>query len=102
MSGLALVLVFAGPVLFAFCSRNGVEYFLGRSGGAYWDDRGYCKTHPNGQMKLYQELVSCREILTRQEYCIRHLHETAKVGSYTLMCDTFLGQEDEHDPYDAY
>ncbi len=37
--------------------RNGAEYFSGDSGGAYWDNMTYCKSHPNGQMKIYSKLA---------------------------------------------
>ena len=98
---LVVAVVLVGVGLIAY-SRNGAEYFAGDSGGAYWSDMDYCKTHPNGQMKIYAQLVSCQQILAQQNYCSNHMDGSVKLGSDTIVCDLFLGVQDEHSPYDVY
>ena len=81
--------------------RNGPEYFTGNSGGAYWDNMNYCKTHRQGQMKIYKQLVSCQEILAHRRYCRKQIDESISIDGTTIPCDSFLGvEEDDHSPWD--
>lgn len=82
--------------------RNGAEYFSGDSGGAYWDNMTYCKTHPTGQMKIYSKLVGCEQIRAYRKYCSKNLDESISVDGTQILCDQFLGKDDDHSPYDAY
>lgn len=101
-SNLAFLVVVILVCLGFFYLRNGSEYFTGNSGGAYWDHMNYCKTHRDSQMKIYNQLVSCHEILAHRKYCINHFDESITVGGTTIACDSFLGKEDDHSPWDAY
>jgi hypothetical protein len=87
---------------YGFYSRNGAAYFSGTSGGAYWDHRKYCETHPDGRIKIYSQLVPCRAILQAREYCARHLDGSISLVRETLQCDAFLGVQDDHSPWDAF
>ena len=89
--GAAVVLVVLGFLYL----RSGSEYFFGNSGGAYWDNMNYCKTHRDSQMKIYKELVNCREILAHRTYCRKHLDESITIDGSTIPCDRFLGIEDD-------
>lgn len=82
--------------------RNGPEYFSGESGGAYWDNMTYCRSHPAGQMKIYSKLVSCEQIRAYQGYCNKNLDENITVDGTQIPCNRFVGKEDDHSPYDAY
>jgi hypothetical protein len=95
----AAILLVGGIFLYL---RSGGEYFLGTSGGAYWDNMTYCGTHRDGQMKVYSKLVPCREILTQRKYCRKHLDDDIVIDGTSIACDKFLGVEDDHSPYDAY
>ena len=101
-SNLALLLAIVLIGLGFFYLRNGREYFTGNSGGAYWDHMNYCKTHRDSQMKIYNQLVSYHEILTHRNYCINHLDENITIDGTAIACDSFLGKEDDHSPWDAY
>ena len=85
-----------------FYLRNGAEYFTDTSGGAYWDNMTYCKTHREGQMKIYKQLVSCQEILVHRKYCRKHIEESISIDGTTIPCDRFLGVEDDHSPWNVY
>lgn len=89
--GAAVILV----VLAYFYLRDGSEYFFGNSGGAYWDNMNYCETHHDGQMKIYKQLVSCRDIVAYQGYCKKHLDESITIDGTNIRCDTFLDVEDD-------
>lgn len=95
-----IVIIFA--VLGFLYLRNGAEYFSGDSGGAYWDNMTYCKSHPTGQMKIYSKLVSCEQIRAYRRYCSKNPDESISVDGTQIPCDRFLGKEDDHSPYDAY
>ena len=89
--GIAVLLVVVGFLYL----RHGAEYFSGSSGGAYWDNMNYCASHRDGQMNIYGQLVTCRQILAHQTYCKSHLDESINVAGANIACDVFLGQEDE-------
>lgn len=93
-SGMLIILI----ALVFFYLRNGSEYFSGSSGGAYWDNMNYCKTHRDSQMKIYSQLVSCREIIAYQKYCRKRLDESIIIDGTNIPCDRFLGVEDDQSP----
>lgn len=68
----------------------------------YWDNMNYCRTHRDSQMKVYKELVSCREILAHRKHCRRHIDETISIDGSTIPCDRFFGIEDDYSPWDEY
>ncbi len=83
-------------VVFGFIYlRNGAEYFSGNSGGAYWDNMNYCGNHQDGQMNIYGQLVSCREILEDRRYCEGHIDQRINIVGTSFACDAFLGVEDD-------
>ena len=81
--------------------RNGSEYFAGTSGGAYWDHMDYCKTHPAGRQKIYNELVSCNKIMAARAYCRHHLNDVRQIGGGTASCDDILDIEPPPTPWDG-
>lgn len=94
--GVAAVLTILGFLYL----RNGSEYFSGNSGGAYWDNMNYCRTHRDGRMKVHKDFISCREILSYRKYCRRHVDDSISVEGTTIPCDRFLGIEDDRSPWD--
>lgn len=98
----ALTAVVVVILLGIFYLRNGSEYFADSSGGAYWDNMNYCKTHRDGKMKLYKQLISCREILVLRKFCRTHLNDSITIDGTIVPCDRFLGVDDDYSPYDSY
>lgn len=96
--GLAVVLIVLGYLYL----RNGIEYFSGTSGGAYWDNMAYCRTHRESRMKIYNQLVTCEQIQSYRRYCRKNLDESILIDSTEIPCDEFLDEEDDYSPYDAY